>query len=615
MAFDSYSGPTEKFNGIPVKGLRFFQLREQQDVKMGELKMVVDDIKTVITHFLNLSNESGETVQLNGVDAGDSPSHILNFVDGGGAAWTVTQDPETGAYSISVVVSGSGSTPAGSTTEIQYNNAGAFGADSGFTRTSAKVTIAGDGTGTDGALHIIEGDVVSQYIVLEEEAGRPGEAYLTFKGTTANAAAMGVIFVAGSPDKYIFTDPSATPLLTINIGTQKVTIRDLGGIGTRMVVADSVGVLSTQAIPTGTGTVTSVAMTVPTGLSISGSPITTSGTLALSLTAGYVIPTTTEETNWNTAYTNRIISLTTTGSGAATLIANVLNIPTPSAATFVSLTVTGSSGSATLIAGVLNIPTYTLAGLGGLTNVLASTNIFVGNGSNVATAVAMSGDATLANTGALTIANDAVTYAKMQNVSATSRLLGRTTAGSGDVEEVVLDPDGTLAANSDIIVASQKAVKTYVDGKFVFAKNSATQTLAASTNNQAITNVSVAIAANKTMFIEIVLQVNASATNGWRVAVAIPTGATMNLAVNGQQSATSAYGTTSWLTTSGVVGATTGQSASMGGIISTTQQVRITGWVTTAGTSGTIDALAATANAANTVKIVTGSWIKGNYTN
>jgi hypothetical protein len=227
----------------------------------------------------------------------------------------------------------------------------------------------------------------------------------------------------------------------------------------------------------------------------------------------------------------------------------------------------------------------------------------------------MSGDATLANTGALTIANDAVTYAKMQNVSATSRLLGRTTAGSGDVEEVVLDPDGTLAANSDIIVASQKAVKTYVDGKFVFAKNSATQTLAASTNNQAITNVSVAIAANKTMFIEIVLQVNASATNGWRVAVAIPTGATMNLAVNGQQSATSAYGTTSWLTTSGVVGATTGQSASMGGIISTTQQVRITGWVTTAGTSGTIDALAATANAANTVKIVTGSWIKGNYTN
>ena len=78
----------------------------------------------------------------------------------------------------------------------------------------------------------------------------------------------------------------------------------------------------------GTGTVTSVAMTVPTGLSISGSPITTSGTLAVTLTAGYSIPTTASQTNWDTAYTNRITSLTTTGSsGAATLISNVLNIP------------------------------------------------------------------------------------------------------------------------------------------------------------------------------------------------------------------------------------------------------------------------------------------------
>jgi len=37
----------------------------------------------------------------------------------------------------------------------------------------------------------------------------------------------------------------------------------------------------------------------------------------------------------------------------------------------------------------------------------------------------------------LTIDNDAVTYAKLQNVSATDRLLGRSSAGSGDVEEIV----------------------------------------------------------------------------------------------------------------------------------------------------------------------------------
>lgn len=40
----------------------------------------------------------------------------------------------------------------------------------------------------------------------------------------------------------------------------------------------------------GSGTVTSVGMTVPTGLSVSGSPITSSGTLAVSLASGYVIP-------------------------------------------------------------------------------------------------------------------------------------------------------------------------------------------------------------------------------------------------------------------------------------------------------------------------------------
>lgn len=50
------------------------------------------------------------------------------------------------------------------------------------------------------------------------------------------------------------------------------------------------------------GTVTSVAMSVPTGLSISGSPITASGTLALSYTSGYSIPTTAKQTNWDTAY-------------------------------------------------------------------------------------------------------------------------------------------------------------------------------------------------------------------------------------------------------------------------------------------------------------------------
>jgi len=43
----------------------------------------------------------------------------------------------------------------------------------------------------------------------------------------------------------------------------------------------------------GSGTVTSVGVSVPTGLSVANSPVTTSGTIAISLASGYTIPTTT----------------------------------------------------------------------------------------------------------------------------------------------------------------------------------------------------------------------------------------------------------------------------------------------------------------------------------
>ncbi len=56
----------------------------------------------------------------------------------------------------------------------------------------------------------------------------------------------------------------------------------------------------------GSGTVTSVDLSVPTGLSVSGNPVTTSGTLAISFSSGYAIPTTAKQTEWDTAYTDRL---------------------------------------------------------------------------------------------------------------------------------------------------------------------------------------------------------------------------------------------------------------------------------------------------------------------
>lgn len=76
----------------------------------------------------------------------------------------------------------------------------------------------------------------------------------------------------------------------------------LGGGSTRFLRED--GTWQTVS-GSGGGTVTSVGMTVPTGFAVSGSPITASGTLALSFASGYALPTSAQQTNWNTAYTER----------------------------------------------------------------------------------------------------------------------------------------------------------------------------------------------------------------------------------------------------------------------------------------------------------------------
>lgn len=93
-----------------------------------------------------------------------------------------------------------------------------------------------------------------------------------------------------------------------------------------------------------TGTVTSVSMTVPTGLSVSGTPITTSGTFAVTLTAGYSIPTTASQTNWDSAYTQRlqwdggstnlVAATGRTSLGGTTVGQNFFTLTNPAAITF-----------------------------------------------------------------------------------------------------------------------------------------------------------------------------------------------------------------------------------------------------------------------------------------
>lgn len=70
---------------------------------------------------------------------------------------------------------------------------------------------------------------------------------------------------------------------------------------------------------------------------------------------------------------------------------------------------------------------------------------------------ALTGDVTAsAGSNSTTIANDAVTYAKMQDVSATNKILGRSTAGAGNVEEI----DCTAAGRALLDDADATAQRT-----------------------------------------------------------------------------------------------------------------------------------------------------------
>ena len=130
-------------------------------------------------------------------------------------------------------------------------------------------------------------------------------------GTVTN-----VSVVAGTGISASVTDPTNAPIINItNTSPDRIVVLNSGA----NINVTGVYPNFTIAATAGYGTVTSVGMTVPTGLTITGSPITTSGTLGLGLASGYSIPTISNQNNWTTAYNHSIISAIVTGTSTKTL--------------------------------------------------------------------------------------------------------------------------------------------------------------------------------------------------------------------------------------------------------------------------------------------------------
>ncbi len=183
--------------------------------------------------------------------------------------------------------------------------------------------------------------------------------------------------------------------------------------------ARALEIAATQdAIPagSGTGTVTSVAMTVPSILSVSGSPVTIAGTLAVTLASQSA---------------NQVFAAPNGAPGAPTFRALV-------AADFPAGIVSSVALSLPAIFTVSGSPVTSSGTLTGTLATQTANYIWAGPTSGGAAAP------TFRAMVAADVPNSLITYAKIQNMT-TARLLGRTTAGAGVVEEISVGSGLTLS--------------------------------------------------------------------------------------------------------------------------------------------------------------------------
>lgn len=225
----------------------------------------------------------------------------------------------------------------------------------------------------------------------------------------------------------------------------------------------------------GTGTVTQVNATAGTGISVSGSPITTSGTLTITNTAPDQTVSLTSGTGITTSGTYP--NFTITNSAPDQTVSITAGTGITKSGTYPNFTITNSAPDQTvsLTAGTGistsgTYPNFTITNSSpdqtvsltgsGTVSISGTYPNFTITGSVAGISDGDKGDITVSSSGATwTIDNQAVTYAKIQNVT-DARLLGRSAGTSGSVQEITVGSGLTLSGGTITASASGYSVTT-----------------------------------------------------------------------------------------------------------------------------------------------------------
>jgi hypothetical protein len=189
-----------------------------------------------------------------------------------------------------------------------------------------------------------------------------------------------------------------------------------------------------------TGSVTNASVASNAAISFSKLAALTSGNILVGNSSNVAasVPVTGDVTISNAGVTTiaalAFSKLATLTSGNI-LVGNSSNVPTSVAVTG-DITVSNTGVTAIASGAIVNADVNASAAIAhSKLAPMSSGNILVGSSGTVPTSVAVTGDITVSSSGVTAIASDAVTFAKMQNVSGYT-ILGKPTTGSGDVAEI-----------------------------------------------------------------------------------------------------------------------------------------------------------------------------------